>query len=51
MQFAGPDLDLNRMQYLPVDETIVDTHDFAGPYLDLNRMQNLPVDGNYCGHI
>ena len=35
-QFTGPDLGPNRMQYLPVDETIVDTCDFAGPDLDLN---------------
>ena len=32
------------MQYLPVDKTIVDTHNFAGPDLGLNCMQYLPVD-------
>ena len=46
-QFAGPDLDLNCMQNLPVDETIVDTRDFAGPDLDLNRLQNFPVDETF----
>ena len=42
--FAGPDLVLNCMQNLPVDETIVDMHDFVGPDLGLNCMQYLPVD-------
>ena len=42
--FAGPDLVLNYMQNLPVDETIVDMRDFAGPDRGLNCMQYLPVD-------
>ena len=36
--FAEPDLGLNCMQKLPVDETIVDMCDFAGPDLVLNCM-------------
>ena len=36
--FAGPDLGINCMQKLPVDETIVDMHYFAGPDLVLNCM-------------
>ena len=36
--FAGPDLGVNCMQRLPVDETIVEMRDFAGPDLVLNCM-------------
>ena len=36
--FAGPDLGINCMQKLQVDETIVVMHYFAGPDLVLNCM-------------